>query len=364
MSLVRKKNQNSGYLQMGNKVLRIVLHNLLGFFAGYGLFVPRKSNNSNVPLKVLVLSPGEIPTTQLYLHGRLAMRFHENVHYVDTLKTRPQEISLDDDSMIVIVRNIPRCWLLWIKNRRQQLTSVVYLMDDDIPSALRAKELAFDYAIKTAWRYALSRRLLGQVCSEIWLSTPELIQRYAASSPRLVEPEFVVPHSLSGGTTIVYFYHGTWAHRMEIKWLVPIIRRIQKNHPNSWFEIIGTDQVKDLFRNIPRVRVVHPMPWKDYLAYAGTVKYHIGLAPCFDSDFNRARSHSKVFDITRLGAAGIYSNVTPYKEKVVHGKTGFLCTNDQDKWVAALTMLLRDQELRTSLYLGARDWCSKSTVLH
>jgi glycosyltransferase involved in cell wall biosynthesis len=102
------------------------------------------------------------------------------------------------------------------------------------------------------------------------------------------------------------------------------------------------------------------MPWKDYLAYAGTVKYQVGLAPCFDTEFNRARSHSKLFDITRMGAAGIYANVTPYREKVIHGRTGYLCENEQDKWVAALTRLLNDEELRTSLCLNAREWCLKT----
>ena len=156
---------------------------------------------------------------------------------------------------------------------------------------------------------------------------------------------------------VVYFYHGSWAHRREIKWLVPIIRQVQKHVPNAWFEIMGTDRVKRLFRGIPRVRVVHPMPWKDYIAYAGTVRYQVGIAPCFDTDFNRARSHSKVFDITRLGAAGIYANVTPYAEKVVHGETGLLCENVPDKWVAAIMLLINDQDLRKSLYVKAREWC-------
>ena len=215
--------------------------------------------------------------------------------------------------------------------------------------------------IKTAWRYARTRTLLSRICSEVWLSTPELIQRYSGSLPRLVEPEYVAP-AASESKSVVYFYHGSWAHHQEIKWLVPIVRRVQEVVPDAWFEIIGTDRVRHLYKGIPRVRVVHPMPWKDYLAYAGTVRYQIGLAPCFDTDFNRARSHSKIFDITRLGAAGIYSDVTPYAEKIIHDKTGFLCLNDQDRWVAVITRLLRDQNARTSLYIGAKDWCSNSKV--
>jgi len=255
------------------------------------------------------------------------------------------------DSMIVIVRHAP---LRWLEHGRDQLSGVVFLMDDDIPAAAAACELPFFYAMKTAWHYARARRLLGRLCSEVWVSTPELARRYESSFPRLWEPAYVGASSTAHTVAPVYFYHGSWAHRREIEWLVLIVGRIQETFPDAWFEIIGTDRVKQLFRGIPRVRIVHPMSWKDYLAYAGTVRYQVGLAPCFDTDFNRARSHSKMFDITRLGAAGIYSNVTPYAEKVVDGKTGLLCDNDPDKWVAALTLLLNDADLRCSLYSGAR----------
>ncbi len=232
-------------------------------------------------------------------------------------------------------------------------------MDDDIPSALRAPELPFRYAIKTAWRYARTRRLLGQLCGEVWVSTPELASRYAPFSSRIVEPNYVESKS-AGGEKAVYFYHGTWAHRREIEWLVPVVRQVQEAIPGAWFEIMGTDRVRHLYRGIPRVRVVHPMPWRDYLAYSGTVKYQVGLAPCFDTEFNRARSHSKLFDITRMGAVGIYSNVMPYREKVVHGQTGYLCENEPDKWVEVLKRLLNDKDLRSSLYLKAKDWCQEN----
>lgn len=330
--------------------------NLLNFFFGSGLFVPKGTSNVRLPSEVLVLSPGEIPTTDLYFRKRLERRFGEAVRYVDSLRISPRELTLGDDSMVVIVRYAPMRWLRWLQRNHLSLSGVVFFMDDDIPSAATASELPFRYAVKTAWRYFRTRRLLGRLCSEVWVSTPELARRYAGSSPTLVEPEYV-PSESSDQSPLVYFYHGSWAHRREIQWLVPVVRQVQEAVPDAWFEIMGTDRVRRLFRGISRVRVIHPMPWKDYLAYAGTVRYQVGLAPCFDSDFNRARSHSKVFDITRLGAAGIYSTVTPYAEKVLHGQTGLLCKNVPDEWVKAILLLLNDRDLRKSLYVKAKEWC-------
>jgi glycosyltransferase involved in cell wall biosynthesis len=341
-------------------MLRAAFARLLSLIFGESLFIPSNPKDNSSPLSVVVLSPGESPTTDLYLRGRLEVQFGKEVRYVDSLESSPLDITITNDSMFVIVRYAPIKWLHWLKQNQKQLAGVVFLMDDDIPSAFRAFELPLRYAIKTTWRYIRSRQLLSQICNEIWLSTPELMQRYASSSTHLVEPKYIPPQHL-GPKPVVYFYHGTWAHKHEIQWLVAVIKQIQTNIPNAWFEIIGTDQVKQMFRGIPRVRVVHPMTWNDYLAYSSTVSYQVGLAPCFDTDFNRARSHSKFFDITRIGAVGVYSNVTPYKEKIIPGKTGLTCDNEPEQWVAALSLLLKDQILRESLYSEAKAMCEKPT---
>ena len=320
---------------------------------------PKSESEQQAPKRMAVLTPGEIPTTDLYLRENLRKTFGEAVTYVNTLLTSPNDVVLGRDTLIVVVRYAPKKWLQSILRRQDKLAGIALLIDDDMPTALRAPELPFRYAMKTAWRYARTRRLLGQLCREVWVSTPELASRYARFSPRLFEPNYVESKAADEEKT-VYFYHGTWAHRREIKWLVPIVRQVQEAIPGAWFEIMGTDRVRRLYRGIPRVRVIHPMPWKDYLAYSGTVKYQVGLAPCFDTIFNRARSHSKMFDITRVGAAGIYSNLTPYKDKVIQGQTGYLCANEPDKWVEVLTQLLSDGELRTSIYLKARDWCAET----
>ena len=232
-------------------------------------------------------------------------------------------------------------------------------MDDDIPSALRAPELPFRYAIKTdvalcayaAIARSTVRRGLGvhagtgeSLCPLFFSDSGAELCRIEGG--RRGKGRLFLPRHLGPSTGNRMAGAGGQAGSEAI--------------PGAWFEIMGTDRVRHLYRGIPRVRVVHPMPWRDYLAYSGTVKYQVGLAPCFDTEFNRARSHSKLFDITRLGAAGIYSNVTPYREKVVHGQTGYLCANEPDKWVAALTQLLNDNDLRSSIYLKTKGWCKEN----
>jgi len=351
--------QSGGCGSLFRSVLFVFFNLLAG---GKGLFMPKGIYAPRPPTEVVVLAPGDSPSVDLYLPRRLEQHYGVTVRFVDTLSSAARELTLQDASMVVVVRHVPVGWLRRLLQHHYKLAGVIYLMDDDIPAAIAAVELPFRYAVKTSWRYARIRRLLTRLCSEVWVSTQELALRYSGSAPRIWEPEYFGETSSEEGMTVVYFYHGSWSHRKEIKWLVPIVRRVQEAVPNAWFEIIGTEKVKEWFRGIPRVRVVQPMPWKDYLAYAYLVRYQVGLAPCFDTGFNRARSHSKVFDITRLGASGIYSNVTPYAQKVVHGETGLLCANDQERWVEAITLLLKNRKLRRSLYLRAWDWCNGGSL--
>lgn len=322
---------------------------------GRGLFCPTERRAAEQPCRAVVLTPGLIPTTDIYLKGRLEKWFEEAVCYLNTLRVAPPGVALDETTLVVVVRYAPVRWLRWLERMHGQVAGVAYLMDDDMPQALVAPELPLRYALKTGWRYAMTKRFLIRHCNEVWLSTAELARRYPHTAARVLAPGYV--GLSSGGDRAVYYYHGTWAHRCEIKWLVPVVNKVQQVLPGVWFEIMGDDRVRRLFRGIPRVRVVHPMPWTDYLDHADIGNYQVGLAPCFDTDFNRGRSHSKVFDITRTGAAGIYSDGIPYAEPLIHGRTGLLCRNDPDRWVAAIIMLLQDPVLRKNIYRGAKAWC-------
>lgn len=342
-------------------MLRAVIAALLDLYGGgRGLFVPVQSGVPGRVGGIAVLAAGSLPTTDIYLRARLSEPAGLAVDYIDVATTAPFQQTFAADTLVVLVRHIPRHWLKALARQRAHLAGVIFLVDDDIPGALRAQELPFFYALKTAWRYAATRRSLQRLCSEIWVSTDELARRYPCSMPRVLAPIYLPSTTVSDGESAVYFYHGTWAHRREMEWLVPVVREVQARVPHAWFEIMGGERVRRMFRGIPRVRVMHPMSWSDYLAYAGTVRYQVGLAPCLDSDFNRARSHVKLFDITRLGAVGVYSNVVPYAGRISHGQTGYLVDNTRDAWVTTIGNLLSEQRGRESVFMQARAWCEQT----
>ena len=197
----------------------------------------------------------------------------------------------------------------------------------------------------------------------LYEDNPELARRYADSCPELCEPYDVpAPVKMQGSEAELpaqasYCYHGTRAHRREIEWLLPVVREVQAACPEARFEIFGDWRVRRLYRDIPRVSVRAPMTWPEYLAYSSTVRHQLGLAPCLDTPFNRARSHVKLFDITRFGAAGIYSDAEPYARRIRNGETGWLCPNRQQDWVWMIVRALRDPQECGAVHARALHAC-------
>ncbi len=313
---------------------------------------------------LVVLSPGPVPTTDFYLTQNLADRYPlREVRVLDTRHSNPGDGFPVQAAAVFIVRYAPLAWLRWLRGERARCGRVVYLLDDDIPAVLHASELPLGYRLRTWWRHLRGRKLLAELCDSVWVSTPGLARRYADWWPELCEPCHVPALVEMQGSEAGrpagpgYCYHGTRAHRCEIEWLLPVVREVQAACPEAHFEIFGDRRVRRLYRGIPRVSVRAPMTWPEYLAYSSTVRHQLGLAPCLDTPFNQARSHVKLFDITRLGAAGIYSDAEPYAQRIRHGETGWLCPNRQQDWVQMIVRALRDPQECGAVYARALHAC-------
>jgi len=283
------------------------------------------------------------------------------VRYVDTTLELPESFALPDEAYVVIVRHASRAWLRVLQRHRGQLAGVALLLDDDIPGALGCPDLPLRYAVKTAYRYLRTRRLFASLCDAVWVSTPFLQDKYRAVAPRLLEPLYLGAPFHAKSHAVTYFYHGTSSHRREVAFLVEVVRRVQSRLEHAHFEIIGGAGIRRLFRGIPRVRVQHPMTWPDFLAYTSSVHHAVGLAPLLDTHFNQARSHNKLYDITRCGAAGIYSDVPVYRSNV-HAGCGVICPNDADVWADEICRLLSDAEVRQAIFKNALEWCEEHAL--
>ena len=246
---------------------------------------------------------------------------------------------------LVFVRYVPPAWAKLTEAVRTSLRGLAFFMDDDVLDVRASAGMPWRYRFKLArlasWRSGWLRRQKA----ELWVSTPYLMQKYANWRPRLVLPS---PTEHPTGMRRV-FYHGSASHAAEIVWLRPVLEEALRSEKRLALEIVGGQDVYSLYRGLPRVMVVHPMRWPSYQTFLAMPGRHVGLAPQLDVPFNRARSYTKFFDITRCGAVGIYSPNSACAELVSHETDGIVAPLEQQAWVDAILHLARNEPVCRTL---------------
>lgn len=321
-----------------------------------GLFCPNAHYRTPWSGEVLVFSPGTIPTVDFYIRSRVFSNDVGRIRYIDTSNSELCDVEPAMGTFAIIVRHASRGCLRHMMKFSGCWSGVAYLMDDDIPSAWRCRDVPLDYGVWTTSRYNWVARYLAAVCDRIWVSTPELARRYHHSNPLVVHP---LPdqrqYSVAPGSCRRWGYHGTRVHKHELDWLTPLVEAVNTTRDDVEFELFGGDRIKQKFAHIPRVNVLAPRPWLDFQAHCHANPLAIGLAPLLPGRFNGARSYVKVFDIACTGGVGLFSRRDPYSSLERHA--GLLLLPDRvTYWTEAVQCLFDDPEARAKRSLHVMRW--------
>lgn len=304
------------------------------------------------------------------------------------IKCRWSELPAKKDllnSTIIFVRYVPSSWrrLITAVFKSVSLTNtltpsslnpiapkLIYFMDDDLLDTSVSRGQTWRYRYKLAHLGAWQKNWLLKMNTEYWVSTPWLQEKYKHLNPTLVLPKPLslsrtLQNSLSrSNQPCKVFYHGSASHADEIRWLHPIMQTVLKENEQIVFEIIGDAATNRLYRNLPRVNVVYPMKWPSYQAFIATPGRDIGLAPMLANEFNLSRSYTKLFDITRAGAAGIYAAHGPWKKILTNEVNGILIPGVQTAWIEAILQLSTDENQRKKIIAQAKITISAQETSH
>ncbi len=308
------------------------------------------------PRRAVIVEECDNPSTSFFILPALASLGRPIARHSFADLPAPEEL---DGALVVLVRYAPTDWVRLIERTRHRLSGLVFFMDDDVLDPAASRGTPAHYRFKL-WRLAARRRdWLWAQKAALWVSSPHLLEKYAAWKPRLVLPQDrptpgQSPETAGERDVRRVFYHGTGSHNPDIRWLRPVIGSLLAARERIHFEIVGGRSVAKLYRRLPRVTVVHPMPWPAYRPFATLAGRHVGLAPQLDSPFNAARSHTKFFDITRSGAVGVYAPGSACAGVVEHGVDGLVVPMDPAAWVEAISRLAFDDGLRADMLENAR----------
>jgi len=300
----------------------------------------------------LVLSEGATASTDYFV-----LPYLKKLDYSTVLRdARLAAMEVDElrgFQLVVISRYLPRKWKQALRSFREAGGRIVYFMDDDLFDMRALKGLPARYQWKILRFALLQRGELERLCDEYWFSTPYLAHKYPQLNPVLLEPVPSVSLLMSS-PAVQICYHGTASHAAEFEWLLGVMGAVQQRSQVTHFEIFGGPKLRRLYAGVPRVSVVQPMSWPDYLARTGCVRRSIALAPVLASTFNAGRGYTKFFDYARLGAAGVYSDVAPYQGFVRDGVDGVLLKNDPALWSEVILGLAADADRREKIAANAR----------
>ncbi len=105
--------------------------------------------------------------------------------------------------------------------------------------------------------------------------------------------------------------------------------------------------------DVPGVRV-ETVPWAEATEAGNIGTCDVGVMPLVDSAWERGKCGYKLIQYMACGLPVVASNVGVNAEIVRPGINGFLAKTPQD-WVAALSALLTNAELRTRMGLAGRE---------
>jgi len=95
--------------------------------------------------------------------------------------------------------------------------------------------------------------------------------------------------------------------------------------------------------------------YDDYAAAMGALKPDILLAPLDRSRTSMSKCPNKYLEYSIAGAAGVFTDTSPYTQTIIDGKTGLLVRDDDEaSWSAAIGRLVADPALRQSIAAAAR----------
>lgn len=310
-----------------------------------------------------LLHQGGGSTIDHFLRGPLEAAGARLFEFDSAIPPDPSHLRLlADCATLVVVRYLPPSWLTPLSRLRSAGTRLVYLMDDDLLDSQAHLLLPPDYRRRLWQRITRHHRSLQKLVDAIWVTSDYLAAKYAHLSAQQVA---LSPHSslLAIRSRLQLAYLGTSVHTQEFEWLFALLRQLQRRHSSTHIELFGDLKINRRFRGLPRVRILHPMHWHNYLAETAQRRIDILLTPLLEAPFNAARAPVKLIDAARTGAAGLYSDRPPYRGFVRHGEDGLLLDDRHETWLLAIDRLIADPRERRRLAQGARrralDLCSR-----
>jgi len=319
------------------------------------------SSEERLP-KILITCHGKIPSVELGFilpFWELQKQGLCIFNYKDEMRLTSSDIFWCDILFVVRGASSQSVWAAALAKKFKRL--VCGYWDDDFLS-IPTHSLSYDYYasrtinenIKTLFKlsdhfFSPSPRLAAKLSSILGKDVPVL------TGAQWVERR--EPVGKNRNHTPIVGFAGSRDHVAMLNTLIgPVITAVADARADFKVHVVGP---KPDFIGMLRVDTIHTsyiQDYHDYLAFASTLEWDIGLAPQMDTEFTTYKFPNKLLEYAYIGCAGVYSKVEPYTSVIQDGITGLLVENEVPAWRDAIVRLLSDSELRLKISRNAYEY--------
>ncbi len=203
------------------------------------------------------------------------------------------------------------------------------------------------------------RLFMGQA-DAVQTSTPELARLWQPWSRRVAvfknQLVIIPPLRPPPNRPLTIGWAGSPGHFADWFHVSAPLGRWLAAHPQVHLAVMTNEFARPFFQ-LPAERY-HLTPFgslQSYLQFLPSLD--IGLAPMLPSGYNRCRSDVKFLEYAANGVPGIYADIEPYRDSVVHGQTGLIYRTTEEL-LQHLDTLANDPALRQRIRENAHNYVS------
>jgi glycosyltransferase involved in cell wall biosynthesis len=237
--------------------------------------------------------------------------------------------------------------------------ALVYELDDDVWTVPRSNP-SYNYFADPEMRARIEDNL--RVADAVTVTTDhlaEVVSPYNANVHVLPNcfDATILGHERPRGERLTVGWAGGSSHAHDFdahcRDIAPFFRR----NPDVDCHFFGTDYRAQVGRPDGRFT-----GWVGNLVdYIHALDFDIGIAPLAANAFNRSKSDLRFLEYASLAIPLVASDFGPYVDSIEHGVTGFTVRYPHE-WRKYLTLLARDEALRTEMGLRAWAWAAGRTI--
>ena len=199
------------------------------------------------------------------------------------------------------------------------------------------------------------------IAKELKNYVPEVFINHNVASEemwKLSETVLEIKSNMKNSSEIIIgYFSDNKSHNSNFQVIIPYLTKILLEFRNVKLLLLGEQDLPNDLKDFSSQVIIKKFIYKKKLPEL-IARVDINIVPLKNSIFNQAKSENEWFEAALVKVPTIASNVGGFKQAILHGKTGLLCTNPEE-WYNAMKTLVIDDLLRQNIGANAYEVCKE-----